>query len=250
MPNPNILTLEKLLDSVRSLSNQEQNQHLPPNVFTTHVCYMQNYLVDLMASQYPISERHISILRPFLKRKTIPVIDGKAELPEDYRHMFSVGTFVEEEDGKEVFIDACASFPGDPLQELAVDQNKKTQHWKSRKVSYLSIGEYNGESSKPYSPPSIKNPISCIFEDGILQVAPYDVKSVEIRYVRHPRDVKFGYIMLPDGTYQYNEAASVESEWHTNALSPMVNGLATLKATLSRDAEFAVHLDKIKQLLI
>ncbi len=66
-------------------------------------------------------------------------------------------------------------------------------------------------------------------------MAPYDIPKVDVMYVINEPTYVYGYIEQPDGTYIFNPATSVQSDWGSNAFEPIYKGIMSLYAAYSRN---------------
>lgn len=250
-----LLTLDSILRKVLSIGNKEQNQHYPPSVFTQHVNIATNVVLNELCKNYPKTQDYIDLLLPFIDKATLPVMDGVVKIPLEYRRLLNIGVYVVDDNGtlkpsNEKGI-CDAEFDGDPTVESAgkkkADELKKK--CKTNEVDILSVGEWNNRTSHSYKMPKLDHPIACQFEDGSIKICPFDVSTVEVRFVKNPKEYVYGYAELPDGTYQFNANTSIESEWNTTATEAIVNSVVTLYSVYLRDMELENGIVQIKQSL-
>jgi len=252
-----ILTLDSILRKVLSLANKEQSQMYPPSVFTQHINIVTNTIINELSQNYPKTQNYIDLISPFIEKKTLVAKNGQITLPENYRRLLSIGVFVTDkngelcacdENGKEV--ECSVEFDGDVLGKTREQAEKEQVNRTcfSKKVDILSAGQWDSRTTHSYKQPKLDEPIAC--QAGrTIKICPANVGAVEIRYIRNPKEYIYGYVELPDGTYQFDASKSVKSEWHTQAEEYIVNAVATLYSVYTRDGEMEKGLATIKQML-
>lgn len=252
-----VATLDKILKMVLASGNKEQNQHYPPHIFQEHFNLSTSWLVDEIAKLFPTTQSIIDIIRPFLETKDVIVKNGKIEFPENYRHLLGVGMFATDDFKNPCGCDEakggngdCSEFKNDPLapSPLQIQEQAAKRKCISRTVRLVDIDEWDELTTHPYKHPTYKEPIACIFRGDGIKICPYDVPSVEVRYIRQPKQYAYNYTTLPDDTYVFNSSNSVESEWLDNATSYLYKAVSTLYAMYVRDSEmrdYNVELRKI-----
>lgn len=252
--------MDMVLRAVLASGNKEQNQAYPPNVFTTHFNVVTAFLLDEITKQFPVSQSVIDLGRPFLKEETGISRDGSVVLPEDYRNFLSAGIFVTpDQDGPcdpnatteeaAACEDESCDFPNDPLAP-SVTQIVSSQlagRCRMNPVTIVDIDEWDHRTNHKYKAPTIKKPIGCLFEGTRLKICPFEVPNIQIRYLRHPRECKYGYRLNPDDTYSYDPGATTESEWTDNAMQYLVKGVSTLYSIFTRDGELRDGILELKK---
>lgn len=246
-----ILTLDSVLRKVLSIGNKEQNQHYPPSVFTQHFNIVTNVLLNELCQNYPKTQDYIDLLSPFIDRVPTPVVNGEAKFSKDYRRLLNVSVFVADKNGGLVPCNKDGEFDGDPTEKSKSQKDKEKSNGvcSTKEAEMLSTGEWSNRTSHSYKLPKLDRPIGCQFGADTIKVCPYDVVELDIRYVRNPKEYLYGYVELPDGTYQFDLSKSVQSEWGINATEYIVNGVATLYTIYVKDGEREVGMKHIKQLL-
>lgn len=240
-------SLDNVLQTVLSQGNKEQNASYPPRIYELHFRLVTNFILDEVARIFPTNQTVIDVARPFLVTKEVMVKDGVIEFPVNYRNLLGAGIFVsedfEEDCGcKETYID-------DPLKDsdAMIDKKKKRSKCISHDVTMLDIDEFGDRTRSKYKKGTLADPIGCIYEGGGIKVCPYDVSHVEIRYLRKPKEYRYGYKENPDHTYYFDLATSEESEWDDTALQYLVKGVNALYAIYTRDGEFQNWNEVIKK---
>ena len=249
-----IATMETVLNNVLSTGNKEQNQMYPPHIFTAHFNLVTSFLTDEVAKLFPTSQSIIDIGRPFLETKLIPVRSGLVEFPKDYRHLIGAGIFVSSDFQDNCCPDQAApepecALPGDPLAPTLAQLKEQQERGKcqSQSVRIVDIAEFDHLTSHSYKFPSLRKPLGCIFRGIGIKICPFDVPSVELRYIRQPRAARYGYVMNPDDTYSFNASTTIESEWTDNAMQYLVKGISTLYSIYTRDGELRDGILELKR---
>lgn len=244
-----ILTLEDIYRDVLEVANKDQNSHYPPRTLTQHVNFATNALIDQCAKMYPTNNAVISILKPFLKQEELNVVNGKVSFPKGYREFLSMGVYVRDEKIGEKKITACTNTgyktcetdiaQNDPSAPTVKQQELKAlaRTCRSNPVNQKTVTEWDIATGHKYKAPTIDNPICCIFEGDGITIAPYNVEQIVLRYVKNPKEYNYGYVELPDGTFQFSNTGTVQSEWEQTAREYLNKIMMYLYSTFARDTE-------------
>lgn len=254
-----ILTLDSILRKVLAQANAEQNQNYPPGIFTEHFNLATSWLIDEIMKVFPGEQHIVDLVSPFMNVQDVIVKNGKIPFPKDYRHYTGMAIFATDD-----FKDACGCDEakerevntenvidvdyGNTSPEQIIEIKRAKRICVSQDVKLVDIDEWNLLTTHPYKFPTYKKPIACIFQGDGIKICPYNIPSVEIRYIRQPLIYKYGYQMLPDDSYQVDPATTTESEWHDNAASYLFRAINTLYSGYVRDPEqrdLALQLTKI-----
>jgi hypothetical protein len=246
-----ILTVQDILKDVLEIANKDQNQHYPIRVFNQHLNLITNALLDELAKLYPTNNSIVSILEPFIETLEIKVINGSIQMPENFRNFLSMGVYVRDEvklTTNSTTITPCCSngfkeceieASGDPSSPSLDDIKLKAlaRTCRSNPVLLKALNEWDIATGHTYKKPTIENPICCQFGSRNISIAPYNVEQVVLRYIRSPKPYSFGYESLPDGTYQFTNTGTVQSEWEQTARQYIHKGMSTLYSIFARDGE-------------
>ena len=256
-----ILKLDTIMRNVMASANKEQNQMYPPNVFNTHVNLATKWLIDEAAKVYSTNQSIKDILDPFIEKIQVNVVDGEIKFPEKYRHFLGLSAHVTPDkknpcncSGEKKIInieDDCSStFDGDPLGKTPQQkkQSQLSRSCASQLIEIVEINEWDDRTTHPYDAPALTNPIGCMFGGGTIKICPYNISSVEVRFIREPKEYVYGYKMMPDDTYQLDMSKTTESEWTSNAESYMYKIMSTLYAGYVRDGDMADYMNALKQI--
>ncbi len=165
------------------------------------------------------------MLLPFMKVKPTPVSNGFVDLPDDYRNQLSFSIKIKPEG---------SDCEGIPLTENTFKTANLKAGCQSRPIDIMNQKEWDYRTTSSYAFPTYINPIGCFFGNQ-LKVCPYDIATVDVRYVKQEKEYIFGYIEQPDGTYIYNAATSEESEFTSAAFEPMFAAMTALYSVFVRD---------------
>jgi hypothetical protein len=240
-------TMDRTLRQVLGEGNAEQNQHYPPNVFDTHYNLVTSFILTEGVKVFGESQYIRDLLRPFFKIVLLPVIDGKAELPDDYRHYTGVSIFVTPD------FSSCVKIEGLAEGEVPTDEQLKTHRDKNKVKSWdldlKEVDEYNYLSHHPYKEPDLEYAIGTIKEANYIMVNPFDIPFLELHYLKQPKVYKYGYADNLDDTYSYNPSmkGAVETEWRTNADELLFKGVNTLYSIYVRDGELRDGMSILKK---
>lgn len=247
-----ILTLQDALRDVLEIANKDQNQHYPIRVFNQHFNLITSALLDELVKLYPTNNSIVSVMEPFIETLEIKVVNGSIELPKNFRNFLSMGVYVRDEEksepGKESPITPCCNnglkvceieMENDPTAPTVEDVKLKAlaRTCRSNPVLLKTLNDWDIATGHSYKKPTIENPICCQFGKRSISIAPYNVEQVVLRYVRSPKKYAFGYESLPDGTYQFTNTGTVESEWDETARQYLHKGMSTLYSIFARDGE-------------
>lgn len=216
---------------VLAQANKDQNQHYPPSVFEVHYDLVTHWLIDESAKIYPGTQSIIDLIHPYFKRDLVKVVNGIIPFPKEYRHLLGFGIYKK----GEKIADECLKISETPSQAELKDIISKTQS-KCTDVTTVSIGRWNKLTQHRYKQPTIKNPITCIFDGDGIKISPI-VPFVEMRYIIKTTKFKYGYLKNDDDTYYFNPETTQEALWTENAISYLFKGVNTLYSNYIRDPE-------------
>jgi hypothetical protein len=250
-----IITMGRVLKSVLASANKEQNQHYPPHIFNEHFVLVTKWLLDEIAKIFPTQQTIVDLARSFLKTADKQVKNGLIPFPDDYRNLLSVSIFSSDDfktacdctkqDGDG---DECSEFENDPIAptDKQIESKIAERRARSKRVKIVDIDEWDYLTQHVYKKPTLQKPIACIFEGEGIRICPFDVPSVEVRFLRNPKDYVYNYDTLPDDTYVFNTVGSEESEWFDNAATQLYKGVATLYAMYVKDTEMRDYNIELK----
>lgn len=221
--------MNSTLQKVLSQANADQNQHYPPHVFSEHFNIVTKFLLGEISKLWPTNNTIKILAKPYLKTRVIPVVDGMIELPKDFWRLLNVSIFLDEDKGK-----ACEAPDITPEEVISARLKKRSN---SRKVEEVDQDMWDYLIDHSYKFPTLEKPKICLFESTGYRIEPYDVPSVQMSYLREPKEYKYGYIMNPDDTYQYDPTKGEESEWEEQASEYLFKGTNVLYSAYVRDVE-------------
>lgn len=228
-------------------ANADQNQHYPPSVFTEHFNLATSWLIDEIMKVFPGEQHIVDLVKPFMETKDVIVKYGKIAFPENYRHYTGMAIFTTTDFKNPCGCDEVKQDENKSDEEI-VGEKKAKRICISQDVKLVDIDSWNNLTTHPYKKPTYQKPIACIFQGDGIKICPFDIPSVEIRYIRQPKIYKYGYTPMPDDSYQVNPATTIESEWQDNAMSYLFRAINTLYSGYVRDPEqrdLALQLTKI-----
>lgn len=231
-----------------AVGNKEQNQHWPPYIIDEQFNTVANFIVDRCVELFPGDNSIIGIIKPFLVRKQVPVVGGIIPFPDNYRNILGAAITVTKD--MKNLCSGGTEYKNDPLQKTPaqIDREKLKGNCISNIVDMVDQDEWDERTMSNIAFPTYKKPIGCIFEGEGIRVCPYDISTVELRFVREPKIYRYGYKQLPDETYIFDLATSQESEWEMTALQYLFKGMSSLYAAYIRDPEMRnwnIELKKI-----
>jgi hypothetical protein len=263
-----LLTFQDILTQTLSLAgNKEQNMSFPPFVATSAVNLVTNYLLDSYVSIYPNSQTVVDKIRPFVKRKIVPINNGLVTLPDDYRNILSVGIAVDathtspcecsEEEIREA--DCIDCLPNGELIETCDDKSilydAATAGIRKEKCRYiqceqLDIDQFYKRTTSKLRPPTIDKPIYTMISKNQLKVCPIDINYVEIIYVKEPLKYNIAYTIMPDDTWQIDTASTayVPLEWEINISPEFFRAFTTLYSIHTRDGSLVNWNNELKKI--
>lgn len=247
-----VITLDSIHKKVLSVGNKEANQMYPPSVFDDHINVVTQWLIDRCVELYPTTKSIEDVLRPFIKSKIIPVVNGEFTIPKDYRNYLNLAVFVSPEYKGDCCDQNSSSkvYPNDPLRpsEDAIMQRVQRNGCRSRDVTWLPLDEFNLRTVSTYKRPTYQNPIATLEDGNTIKVCPFDISAVKLKYVRKAKEYKYGYVSNPDDTYTFDQNTTTESEWEDNAMQYVLKGMNTLFAAYTRDGEMMDWNAELKQI--
>jgi hypothetical protein len=238
----NKVTLQAMLTAVLSNANSEQNQMYPPSIFSAHFNAVTSYIISTIAENLESKSIYSDCIEPFIIVKKFSLKNGYLELPTNYRNYWEAGVSV-----KQDFSGNCNDDQSDLTEKEFKDGIKKS-NCISRPLTLLNQSEWDDRTTSSYKYPTYNDPVCRIVGGRRLQVCPYDIPNVELRYIRNEKTATYGYVNQPDDTYIFDLATSVESEWTNAAFKYLYEGLNTLYGVYTRDKDFrewSIELKKI-----
>lgn len=223
--------LQNMLTAILSVANAEQDLSYPPFIYESQINTATSLLLSKCVREFLISQTIQDIINPFQKSTKLPIENGVANLPPDYRDMLgNPGTNVRP-DGKD-----CS----DPLPVETQEQFKVANlrgGCRTVPIYPVSISEWDELTTSTYAFPTLDNAICCYFESGKLKVCPYDVSKVELRYARKEKMCLATYIMQPDDTFILDPSNPnfQDTEWTDAAFAELFKMMFSLYSAYSRD---------------
>lgn len=225
----NKCSLKNMLKAIVSVANTEQNMFYPPSVFSDQYNTVTSLLLSKCADIYPADNSVLDIIEPFVVRKTLPVKNGYIQFPEDFRNLLGSPMISVTNDGcKECEVQS---------EITANDFNQNVLKSGCKKVFLLMVdqSEFAFRTTSTYKAPTYDKPIGYRSGKYEIKVCPFDIKSVDVMYVKNEKLVQYGYDMQPDDTFVYNESKSIETEWKSAAFEPIFSALLSLYTAYTRD---------------
>lgn len=227
-------SLDYMLKSVLAVANEEQSMFYAPRVFDEHYNIVSSLLLSALVKAYPANPVVIDQLDPFVEIKLIPVKNGYVDLPEEYRDILgSPYIFTNpKSDGQ------CGE---DITQEQITAETFKVKNLKGgcqlTPVTIYPESEFIERVGSTYDKPNWDTPIGFFSGKKQIKICPYDVNKVAVMFVRNEKKYRYGYITQPDDTFLFDSTTSVESEWGSNAFTPMFNAMIALYSVYAKDQE-------------
>lgn len=232
-----ILTMDSVLRKVLAQANADQNQHYPARVYTEHFNLATSWLIDSIMKVFPGEQHIVDLVNPFMQVQDVIVKNGKIAFPTDYRHYTGMGVFKTQDGKSPCGCDEAKSESNSGSTTAGLDEKRAKRICISQDVTLVDIDEWNDLTTHPYKKPTLDEPIACIFQGDGIKICPFDIPSVELRYIRQPNVYKYGYKMMPDDSYQVDSSTTIESEWNDNAASYLFRAINTLYSGYARDPE-------------
>ncbi len=220
-------SLDNLLKSLVSVANIEQNNIIPPNIYSSMYNTVTSFLIDECVKRYP---EFVDVLLPFIKEKKIPVTDGYVQLPEDYRNLIGAPSISVKADGSDC---SDSAEPINTEAKFKVETLKKG--CQTVPVVIVDKSEWDNLTTSTYDFPTYNAPIGMFIGGNRIKVCPFDIKNVQVTYAKKEDIYVYGYTMQPDDTYIYNVSDSVESIWTEAAYQYLFKGLVALYSAYSKD---------------
>lgn len=232
-------SLDNVLRDVLAIGNKEANLAYPPTIYSSHFNITTSFIIDHSVANYPEA---IDLLRPFVRTKKIKVKDGLIELPDDYRNLLGAPSIAAKKDksgecGDPVVIDTESEF------KLAVMKSS----CQTRPIEMLDEETWDYRTTSEYDFPTYWNPIGVFQGANSFKVCPFDLGTVEMRYVKRENIYLYNYEIQPDDTYIFKADGSVESEWTNAAHSLLVRGVLSLYSAYQRDPSISDYSKILNQ---
>lgn len=222
-------SLNYILQSVLSVGNKEQNFAYAPLIYTQHFNIVTSFIIDKCIEAYP---NYLDVLRPFVITKKIPITNGAVVLPDNYRNILGAPSINAKPSGECKDADTPVTATSFKLKTLQGG-------CKSRPIKILDEQQWDYRTTSGYKYPTYENPIGCMFGSDSFKVCPFDLSTVELRYVKIEKQYYFNYTLQPDDTYIFNPTGSAESEWTDAASEYLVKGVLALYSAYLRDNQLS-----------
>lgn len=219
-----------MLQAVLSTAQTEANQTYPPGIFSDQYNVVTSLLISALVKTYPGG---LDMLKPFIKIYKHAPQDGFFYLPDDYRNLLGASISARGSKGE--------SFECSDKDPVIIDTEQEAKlsalkaGCKSRPIDFFSEKEWDYKTTSGYDAPTYWNPIGCFFGGDKFKVCPYDIGSIELRYVRQEEIGVLGYIMQPDDTYIVDPLTTVEVGWTSAAFDKIYTAMTALYAAYTRD---------------
>jgi hypothetical protein len=174
---------------------------------------------------YEVTQKVTDDLKQFKQEKVLTINKyGQAPYPENYVHTLSLGSryYKQTEDCKEGETEVFIA----PIE--VVNQDKEMQRRASRIVG-----------------PTKKSPI-CILKDTYFQFYPENIGSVQLSYLRQPREARYG-VTIVSGRPVYDQATSVDLEWPDVAVNDIVMRALSYIGLSIKDGDITQYAETKKQ---
>lgn len=199
----------------------------PPSIFSDQFNVVTALLISKLVKTYP---ENLDQLKPFMTAKKTSVKQGFVELETDYRDFLSAGITAKKDNSGE-----CSDDPVVIDTEQEFKLSKLKSGCLSRPINMVDDKEWDYRTTSTYDFPTYLNPVGCFFEKNKFKVCPYDLATVEVRYVRQEKLYRYGYKMNPDDTFTFDKDTSVESEWDNSAFDMLFTAMMSLYGQYTRD---------------
>lgn len=230
-----IATIHSVVSEVLSQANEDQNQHYPPRIITSHFRMVTNAILDQGRKQWPGNADIVDILSPFLETVDLQVKNGVVELPKNCRHALGLTIFISD-NGK----------PCENLTPEEIEQSRLEARMESRDIKLKEQFEYNRLTTHKYKKPTALEPIGAVFNNKEIRINPFNVGMVQLSYLRYPKEYFYGYKTNPDDTYFWDENSTVESEWTNPASGILFTGMNILYSNYARDTEQTANAQALR----
>lgn len=221
-----------MLKAVLSVSGEEQSSFYSPRVYQDQFNVVTSLLISALVKAYPSNPVVIDQLEPFVEMKLLPVKDGYVDLPEDYRDILGAPyIFVNQKSDGECGGDI------EPLTAQAFKVQNLKGTCRTRPVQILPESEFHYRTDSTYNYPTLDAPIGYFSGKKQIKICPYDLSKVAVMYVKKETTYIYGYLTQPDDTFLFDINTSVESEWNSNAFTPIFTALCSLYAAYAKDQE-------------
>lgn len=227
-----VCSLDNMLQSVLSVANEDQSSIYPGSIYSNHYNIATSLVLDLCVKQYPDKPYLIDLIDPFVKFQLIPVKDGIATLPDDYRNILgSPYIFANPKN-----TGSCGDTPDITTKEqfLVV---KNTASCKVNPLEIVPQSEFSIRTNSTYNQPNWELPIAYFAGKKQLKVCPFDIPKIYLLYVIQEPIFRYGYFLNPDDTFSFDPSTTVESIWGNSAFDPLFKALCHLYGIYARDQE-------------
>lgn len=232
---------DNILGMVLSQGNKEQNQHYPPAVYTIHFKIASDWLKDELIKLYPTSQTIIDLLRPYLLTSLVLVKNGKLLIPElEYRNFLGVAFYVKDKEKCEPIAQEQFEFanPAMPTPTEIARLNAELEA-ESKPIDMVTVDQWDYFTNHPYKKPkTFKRAKACIFDDTYMKILPLGIPFAELRFIKKTDEFFYGYSMLPDETYVFDPAKTIEELWNENAIPYLFKAVNILYANYVRDTDY------------
>lgn len=240
---------DNVLQMTLAQANKEHNQHYPPHIFEAHYKLTSDWLKDECVKLYPTSQIIIDIIRNYLEIELAAVKNGIVIIPKLYRNFLGAGFYANDDKNCTPVALPEKAFKNPKSPTIAeIEVITAEMHVESKKIEIRGIGEWNYLSSHPYKKPkTFDKAAGCMFTGTTLKVLPLNIPYVEMRFLKKTDEFKYGYTMLPDETYVFDPATTVEELWDETAIPYLFKGVNKLCANYLRDTEYIASTTDLRE---
>lgn len=227
-----MIEVELIFKSVQDLSRKDKSGYMNSEEFTRDL----NRAQELLLSYYSEDYGRVGMLRdsliPFLKEVLLPIDNGFADFPSDYRHRIEVGNVHVEN----VFTNCSPA--GDPIS-------------KEYPCRYLHPNEERLTISSPIRKPAIsKNRYYHTFVNEKIKILPKEAKgSVAFKYIMNAPIAKYATVVNTSSMKEdFDPVNSINLVWQQQDINNIVDIMLLFKGIQVREGALISWLGQKKQL--
>lgn len=233
MADTNKSSLNNVLQAVLATVQQEQNFFYSPKVYTQHRNIIESLLLTELVKSYPENNEVLDQIAPFVTITIIPVTNGYIQLPTDYRNVLGAPMiFAKPDDSGE-----CGSPLTEPLTPQSFQSGILKSGCKLNSINIVPQSEVSFRLKSTYDFPTHENPIGWRIDSNKIKVCPYDLTKVALMYAQNETVLNYGYITQPDDTYIYDPTKTIDTQFGSNAFTPIYNACLFLYSAYAKNPD-------------
>jgi len=220
-----LISVKYIRDTVSDLATKGQSGRLTDAEFNNLLEAAQNTIYEYYYKRFEDTQQILDALQPFIKKTTLTVLSGMADIPIDYVHKLAM-----------TYNWSKNTCDGVINLEIPVD--------------YLNVNEVNYTLSDPIRKPNLnKKIVRYTTYDNKFQFYPRSITSANLVYLKKYSEAKYSSTIRPspNGDFQeFDPLNSDDLEWNQQETQNFVDLILFYQGVIIRENEL-IQYARIKQ---